>query len=100
MRRIILGVQVAFGAEGGAFGARTAVVCGVDTSVAIPAGVWLVETDAHTTVRFTYDFPTGTFVTWVPASTVAMIYSDGFNVEFRGDGTGGTGHQSQVFPLA
>ena len=100
MDRIFTGVQQAFGADGCPFGARTAVVCGVSTSVAIPAGVWLVECDAHTTVRFTYNFPTGTFVTQIAASGVGIVYSDGFNVEFRGDGTGGTAQRSQLLALA
>lgn len=96
MARIFTGVQQAFGAEGCPFGARTAVTVGASTSVAIPVGWWLVECDSHVTVRYTYNYPTGTFVTQIAASGVGIVYSDGFNVEFRGDGTGGTAQRSQI----
>jgi hypothetical protein len=95
MTRMIIGVQQNFGAIGCGFGTRTAVVAGINTSVVIPQGWWLVETDAHTTVRFTYNSGSN-FVTLVAASGAAVIWSDGFSVEFRGDGTGGTGQQSAI----
>lgn len=96
MRQVFTGVQQAFGADGGAFGTRTAVTVGITTSVAIPKGRWLVECDSHVSVRFTYNYPTGTFVTRLAASGVDEITSDGFNVEFLGDGTGGTAQRSAI----
>ena len=97
-RPLILGINLDWGSVGSAFGTRTAVTVGVNTSVIIPAGFWYVETDAHTTVRYhpLNVSSAGTVVTLVAASSAALIYSDGFTVEFRGDGTGGTGQQSQV----
>lgn len=91
-----IGVQQAFGADGCQFGARTAVTVGITTSVVIPKGLWIVEPGANALVRYTYNYPTGTFVTIVAASGVELIYSDGFNVEFLGDGTGGTARRSAV----
>lgn len=96
---ILSGVQQAFGTAGCGFGARTAVVCAANTSVVVPVGAWLVETDARTIVRVTYNYPTGTFVTWIGVSSVGLVWSDGFNVEFRGDGTGGTAQRSEVLGL-
>lgn len=98
MKRIISGSQVAFGTAGSAYGARTAVVVGAAANSVIPAGAWIVETDAHTTVQFTYDAG-GNFITWMPISSVALITSDGFNVRVLGDGTGGTARISQDLRL-
>jgi hypothetical protein len=95
---IFTGVQQAFGQAGCAFGARTAVAVTASTSITIPEGFWLIETDAHETVRFTYDGGT-TFVTMLAVSSVGQLYSDGQNVHFRSDATGGTGHYSKVLAL-
>ncbi len=106
MRRIIIGAALDFGAEGSAYGARTAVTVGVTTYVVIPAGVWLVENDAHTSVVVAYDLATAgslasaNKLTLYAASTLGLVYSDGYTTAFLGDGTGGTGHRSQVLPLA
>lgn len=99
MLRIFTGVQGTFGDQGCPFGTRTSVVCGINTSVAIPAGVWVVETDGHTTARYTYNKGSN-FITQIAASSVGIVYSDGFNCEFRGDGTGGTAQRSQLLALA
>lgn len=99
MKRIILGVLQAFGLSGSAYGARTAVIVGVNTSVVIPQGFHLVECDTHVIVRTTYDGGTN-WITVCPVSDQRYVYSDGFSTEFRGDATGGTGTRSQVLPLA
>ena len=107
MRRIILGLLQNWGAEGSAWGPSTSVTVGVSgasENVVIPQGVWFVQTDAHCTVGVVYDggsFGTsGHYITWVPTSSVGMVYSDGFAVSFIGDGTLATGQRTQIFPLA
>jgi hypothetical protein len=98
-RPIIVGALVNFGAEGAAYGSRTAVTVGSNTDVVIPAGFWLCETDSHETVRVTYDSGSN-YITLVGTSAVgAIIYSDGYSTSFRGDATGGTGRRSQILTL-
>jgi hypothetical protein len=94
MKRIIQGSEVNDGSAGSAYGARTAVVVGAGANSVIPAGAWIVETDAHTTVEHTYDSGSN-FITWVGASGVGFVTSDGFSVRVLGDGTGGTAHITQ-----
>lgn len=97
MRQVFTGVQQAFGdTTQGVFGSRTSVTVGIATSVAIPKGRWLVETGANTLIRFTYNYPTGTFVTRLAANGVDEVTSDGFNVEFLGDGSGGTAFRTAI----
>lgn len=84
-----------FGDAGSPFGARTAKVLGADGTFVLPRGWYLVETDAHTTFQFSYNKGSN-WVTWVPVSDARLIYSDGYNVEALGDGTGGTVHYSQL----
>lgn len=82
---------LADGAQGSDFGTRTTDVVAASTSVAIPRGLWILETDSHVTVRKQTD-AAGTYVTIVAASAVATaVWSDGYSVEWRGDGTGGDG---------
>lgn len=85
----VQGLQ-ADGAMGCDYGARKTDAVGISTSVAIPRGLWVVETDAHVIVRHQTD-GAGTYVTWVPISSVAIVWSDGYALEWRGDGTGGNG---------
>ena len=90
------GAQLSFGDSGCPFGARTATVTTLSVSTVIPVGWWLCETAAHTTVEASYDGGT-TYVTVVAASGAGFVYSDGYNVQFTNDSTGGTaGHYSQV----
>jgi hypothetical protein len=103
MGQIIVGAKLDWGAGGGAFAARTAVTVGITTYVAIPAGWWYVETDAHTTVVGCYDIVTNSGpggsshnIVLCAISSVRLVYSDGFSVFFLGDGTGGTGQQTQI----
>ncbi len=95
MEREFIGVAQAFGSTGCEFGSRLAITVASNSTVYIRAGAWIAETDAHTTVQFTYDAGTN-WITWVAASEVEAIASDGFLVVFVGDGTGGTGHLSQL----
>lgn len=85
----IQGLQ-ADGAQGSDFGARITVVVGITTRVAIPRGLWWVENDSHVLVQKQTD-AAGTYVTMIPASTNGMVWSDGYSVNFLGDGTGGNG---------
>ena len=98
MEREFIGVAQAFGATGCQFGSRIAVSPTTNSTVYIPAGAWVVETDANTTVKFTYDNGTN-WVTWVPASDARTISSDGFLVAFVLGATPGTGHRSQLLGL-
>lgn len=86
--------QLNFGAVGSPFGAYTAVTVGAGLKVAIPLGFYYVVTDGGETVQITQDSGT-TFETIVAASSGAMIYSDGYNVQFVG-GAGGTAHYTQI----
>ena len=99
MEREYIGVAQAFGAAGCMFGSRITVTVNSSGSstgtIYIPAGAWICETDAHTTVKFTYDNGT-TWVTLVGASLAAVVPADGFLVAFVGDTTGGVGHRSQI----
>lgn len=96
MGNVIFGNSlVADGVAGSAFGARTAVTVGINTSVVLPVGWYYVENDAHTIVRKVYDASTGVY-TIVGASAIGPVWSDGLSVEWRGDGTGGTGHYTQI----
>lgn len=85
----IQGLQ-ADGAQGCDWGARTTVVVGITTRVAIPRGYWWVENDAHVLVQHQTD-AAGTYVTRLAASTSGFIWSDGYSDNFLGDGTGGNG---------
>lgn len=87
--------QVDFGADGSSFGAYTAVTVAASAKVVIPVGWHYVVNDAHTTVEITQDSGT-TFETVVAASAGGLIWSDGQNVSFVGDVTGGTGHRAQI----
>lgn len=95
MEREFIGVAQAFGATGCEFGSRIAVTVASNSTVYIPAGAWIIETDANTTCKFTYDNGTN-WVTIVGTSGCATVPADGFLVAFVGDGTGGTGHRSQI----
>lgn len=84
-----------FGNAASAYGARTAVVVGIAENSLIPVGWHLIECDAHTSVRFTYDSG-GNYVTLLAASAVGYVWSDGKAFSVLGDGTGGTAHRSEV----
>lgn len=95
---IYVGVQAAFGTAGSPFGPRTTVTAGITTRVPIPAGVWLVECDANSSVQFSYDGGT-TWVTWFAASGVGIVFSDGFNTVFLGGASAGSPKRSQILAM-
>jgi hypothetical protein len=97
-KTIYSGVQSAFGSGGSPFGPRTTVTAGITTKVPIPAGVHLVECDANSSVQFSYDGGT-TWVTWIAASGVGMVFSDGFNTVFLGGASAGSPKRSQILAM-
>ena len=98
MLREFLGIAQTFGSEGCQFGSRISVTVASNSTVYIPAGAWVIETDSHTTCKFTYDNGT-TWITWIGTSLAGTISSDGFLVAFVGDSTGGTAHRSQLLGI-
>lgn len=87
--------QVAFGAQGSAFGAYTALAMAASAKTALPLGWNYVITDADDTVQITQDAGT-TFETVVAASSGGLVWSDGYNVQVVNNGTAGTVHYAQV----
>jgi hypothetical protein len=93
--KIYIGALQNFGVPGSPFGARTAVVLAANTSgQPAKSGWYLVETDAGSIVRYTYNSGT-TFVTLLAASSVGIVWFDGYAVELRGV-AGGTVQISAV----
>lgn len=81
-----VGVQQAFGASGSFFGAETATLLTSTQSVTLSQGFWMVKTGDHAEVKYTPDAGTTTR-TAIAVSSFGCVFSDGFNVVIKGDGT-------------